>query len=67
MSIFGTDDDLPRPKQVHQIGQDVTMLAVRDLDERIELLRVEITRLELARTAKNASRSAADAVFGKKG
>ncbi|MGL4974544.1 MAG: DUF1192 domain-containing protein [Bosea sp. (in: a-proteobacteria)] len=67
MSIFGTDDDLPRPKQEHQIGQDVTMLAVRDLDERIELLRAEITRLELARTAKNASRSAADAVFGKKG
>jgi uncharacterized small protein (DUF1192 family) len=67
MSIFGPDDDLPRPKQLHQIGQDVTMLAVRDLDERIELLKAEITRLELARTAKDASRSAADAVFGKKG
>ncbi len=65
MSVFGTDDDLPRPKQVHQIGQDVTMLAVRDLDERIDILRAEIIRLEMARAAKNASRSAADAVFGK--
>ncbi len=65
MSVFGTDDDLPRPKQVHQIGQDVSMLAVRDLDERIDILRAEIIRLEMARAAKNASRSAADAVFGK--
>jgi uncharacterized small protein (DUF1192 family) len=66
MSVFGTDDDLPRPKQSHQIGQDVTMLAVRDLDERIDLLKAEIIRLEMARSAKNASRSVADAVFGKK-
>jgi uncharacterized small protein (DUF1192 family) len=67
MSVFGTDDDLPRPKQVHQIGQDVTMLAVRDLNERIDALKLEIIRLEAARSAKEASRSAADAVFGKKG
>ena len=67
MSVFGTDDDLPRPKQVHQIGQDVTMLAVRDLEERIDILKQEIERLEVARMAKTASRSAADAVFGKLG
>lgn len=59
-------DDLPRPKQKpHEIGQDLSMLSVFELDERIALLKEEITRLEEARTRKEASRNAADTFFKK--
>jgi uncharacterized small protein (DUF1192 family) len=57
------DEDLPRPKKVHEIGQDLSMLSVGELKERIEALKAEISRLESAMTAKEASRSAADSVF----
>ena len=47
----------------HQIGQDLSMLSVEELTERIGLLRAEIARLEAAVTAKQASRNAADKFF----
>ncbi|MEN5082786.1 DUF1192 domain-containing protein [Bosea sp. TWI1241] len=61
------EDDRPAPKRAHEIGQDLSTLAVAELDERIALLRQEIVRLEQARAHKAASRSAADAVFRLKG
>jgi uncharacterized small protein (DUF1192 family) len=57
------DDELPKKKLVHEIGQDLTLLSVKELDERTALLREEITRLEADRTKKQASRSAADQFF----
>ena len=57
-------DETPRPKaQEHVIGQDLYAMSVGELDERIALLRAEIERLEAARAAKDASRSAAAAAF----
>ncbi len=57
-------DDLPRRKPVrHELGQDLAMLSVDELGERIAELQAEITRLTAARQAKQASRSAADAFF----
>lgn len=57
-------DDLPRPKPSrHEIGQDLSLLSVHELDERIEQLRAEIARLEETKRAKLASRSAADDFF----
>jgi len=59
------DDDRPKKKIVHDIGQDLTLLSVRELTERIGLLRDEIARLEADIAKKQASRSAADQFFKK--
>ena len=59
------DDDRPKKKISHEIGQDLTLLSVRELNERIALLRDEIARLEADITKKQASRSAADLFFKK--
>jgi uncharacterized small protein (DUF1192 family) len=64
MSIF-PEDDRPKPKSVHEIGQDLSMLSLGDIDERVAALQAEIERLMLARAKKDASRSAADAFFRK--
>jgi uncharacterized small protein (DUF1192 family) len=63
MSMF--DEEAPRKKKAHEIGQDLSLLSVDELSERIELLRDEIRRLEAERTAKGATRNAADALFRK--
>ena len=57
------DDDKPRKKVSHEIGQDLSLLSVQELAERIELLSAEIGRLQTALTNKRASRSAADQFF----
>ena len=57
------DDDKPRKKVTHEIGQDLSLLSVQELAERIELLSAEIGRLQTALTNKRASRSAADQFF----
>ncbi|UZF90215.1 DUF1192 domain-containing protein [Bosea sp. NBC_00550] len=64
MSIF-PEDDRPKPKSVHEIGQDLSMLSLAEIDERISVLKAEIERLAEARAKKDASRSAADAFFRK--
>jgi uncharacterized small protein (DUF1192 family) len=43
MTFF--DDDRPAKKLAHEIGSDLSMLSVGDLDARIDLLREEIARL----------------------
>lgn len=57
------DDDKPRKKISHEIGQDLSLLSVEELTERVTLLKTEITRLEEATTKKRASRDAANSVF----
>ncbi len=57
------DDDRPRRKITHEIGQDLSLLSVEELTERVALLRTEIARLEEAATRKRASRDAADSFF----
>jgi uncharacterized small protein (DUF1192 family) len=57
------DDDRPKKKIAHEIGQDLSLLSVRELDERIALLKEEIARLEADKIRKNATRSAADQFF----
>jgi uncharacterized small protein (DUF1192 family) len=56
------DDDRPK-KIAHEIGQDLSLLSVRELDERIGLLKDEIARLEADKVKKQATRSAADQFF----
>lgn len=57
------DDDKPRKKISHEIGQDLSLLSVEELTERVALLKTEIERLEQAATKKRASRDAANSVF----
>lgn len=57
------DDASPRPKIVHQIGQDLSPLSIEEIDERITLLQAEISRLTEARAGKVKIQAAADALF----
>ena len=61
------DDDAragpPKPKLTHVIGENVDALSAPELTERIALCQREIERLETARTAREATRLAADAFF----
>jgi uncharacterized small protein (DUF1192 family) len=57
------DDDRPRKKVSHEIGQDLSLLSVEDLTERIALLAGEIERLQTALAKKRASKEAADSFF----
>ena len=59
------DDDLPKKKVTHDIGQELTLLSVAELNERIALLREEITRLEADIGKKQSSRASADQFFRK--
>jgi len=57
------EDDKPKKKVAHEIGQDLTFLSVEELGARVQLLRDEISRLEADMTQKRASRAAADQFF----
>jgi len=57
------EDDRPKKKIAHEIGQDLTLLSVEELGARVQLLHDEIARLEADMTRKRASRSAADQFF----
>ena len=57
------EDDRPPKKIAHEIGQDLALLSVEELRERIALLKNEIVRLEAAMASKRASRTAAEGFF----
>ena len=59
------DDDRPKKKIVHEIGQELALISVAELQDRILLLREEISRLEADIGRKQASRSTADQFFKK--
>lgn len=61
MAIF--DDEPVKKTPEHVIGQDLSLLSVAELDERVAMLRAEIERLEADKQAKGASKSAAEAFF----
>jgi uncharacterized small protein (DUF1192 family) len=57
------DDDKPRRKVSHEIGQDLSLLSVEELAERIALMNAEIERLQAAMAKKRASKDAANSFF----
>jgi uncharacterized small protein (DUF1192 family) len=57
------DDDRPRKKVTHEIGQDLSLLSVEELAERIALMTLEIERLQGAMAKKRASKNAANSLF----
>ena len=62
MAVFD-DDDRPKKKIAHEIGQELSLLSVEELKSRIELMQDEIKRLEADIAQKNAKRAAADQFF----
>ena len=59
------DDDRPKKKITHEIGQELALLSVKELEERIALLKEEIARLEASVAGKQSSRNVADQFFKK--
>ena len=57
------EDDRPRKKISHEIGQDLSLLSVEELNDRIALLTSEIERLQAAAAKKRASKDAANSFF----
>ncbi|RZN31322.1 DUF1192 domain-containing protein [Bradyrhizobium sp. Leo121] len=57
------DDDRPRKKISHEIGQDLSLLSLEELTERIAMLSAEVERLREAMTKKRASKEAANSFF----
>jgi uncharacterized small protein (DUF1192 family) len=56
------DDQVKRPKG-HEIGMPIETMSVEELNERIDMLKAEIARLEQAIGAKQKTRSEADSLF----
>lgn len=63
MAIIDDDDNKPKKKVVHDIGQDLSLLSVDELAARVQLMHDEISRLEADMASKRATRSAADQFF----
>ena len=61
--MVAEDDDKPRKKISHEIGQDLYLLSLEELNERIALLMSEIERLQAAAAKKSASKEAANSFF----
>jgi uncharacterized small protein (DUF1192 family) len=57
------DEDRPAKKVAHEIGQELALLSVEELNDRIALLKTEISRLEGALASKRASRDVAGKFF----
>lgn len=62
MAVFD-DDDRPKKKIAHEIGQDLSLLSVEELQARVQLMREEIERLEANVAKKRDKRAAADQFF----
>jgi uncharacterized small protein (DUF1192 family) len=59
------DDDRPKKKIAHEIGQDLSLLSVEELAARVQLMHDEIARLEVDIAQKRSKRAAADQFFKK--
>lgn len=57
------EEPLRPKKKAHELGEDLTLLSVNELKERIGALKAEVERLEASIQAKEATRNAADSIF----
>ena len=58
-------EDLPKKPAGIIVGENLDMLSVSELEQRIHDLEAEIERIRAALQSKRASKSAADAFFRK--
>ena len=61
MAIF--EEEAPKKKLAHEIGEDLSKLSLDELAVRVELLKAEIARLEEAAAKKRASADVASSFF----
>lgn len=61
MAIF--EEEAPKKKPVHEIGEDLSKLSLDELAVRVDLLRAEIARIEEAAAKKRASADVAASFF----
>jgi uncharacterized small protein (DUF1192 family) len=59
------DEEAPKKKIAHALGEDLAALSIHELEERIGLLRAEISRLEESIAAKRQSEKVAASFFKK--
>ncbi|MBO6717412.1 MAG: DUF1192 domain-containing protein [Rhizobiaceae bacterium] len=57
------DEEPLKRAKAHEIGQDLSLLSVEELETRIAVLKEEIVRIEQELSQKGATRAAADALF----
>jgi uncharacterized small protein (DUF1192 family) len=57
------DEDKPRTKIAHTLGEDLAKLSLDELAARVALLRAEIERIEAAAAAKRSSAEVAASFF----
>ncbi len=60
------DSNEPKKKPTFELGQKLDELSVEELSETIEVLKIEIERLNEAKESKSKHLDAAAALFGKK-
>jgi uncharacterized small protein (DUF1192 family) len=63
MALDPFADEPRKIVSAHEIGQDLSMLSITELDERVDVLEREIARLKEARAKKESSLAAASAFF----
>jgi uncharacterized small protein (DUF1192 family) len=61
MPLF--DEEPPKKKKVHQIGEDLSTFSLAELADRIAVLKAEIARIEQDIAAKRASADVAASFF----
>lgn len=61
MSMF--EDEPEKKPLAHEIGCDLSLISVDELQERIALLQREIERLETEKSSKEKSKNAAESLF----
>lgn len=57
------DEELPKKATGYEIGQDLALLSIEEIEETIGELKLEIERLEAAAREKSGHMSAAEALF----
>ncbi|WP_425417205.1 DUF1192 domain-containing protein [Oricola indica] len=57
------DEEEPKRKPAYQLGQDISLMSVDELNETIDALGEEIARLKREVETKSDSRNAAEAFF----
>ena len=57
------EDARPKKKPAHELGADLTVLSVKELEEYIAVLVAERQRVETMLAAKKASQQAAHSAF----
>ena len=56
-------DELPRPKHVHVLDENLETISLEELQLRVSALEQEILRIQTEMQRKRVSRSAANAFF----